>query len=177
MIRKILNVCEKKIIGVLSYINVRKYMKYYTRYLQKIGVKIPNYDTRSFIHPSVYFDGADYSIIEIGQNVTISMDVMLLTHDYSIRNALSYIGKNKEDKRYRFLKQITIGDNSFIGAKSSILPGTTIGSNVIIAAGSVVKGNVPNGTIWGGNPAKQISTIEEFANRHYEMQDYYIQGE
>ncbi len=48
MIRKILNICEKKIIGVLSYINVRKYMKYYTRYVQKIGVKIPNYDKKLY---------------------------------------------------------------------------------------------------------------------------------
>ena len=43
-----------------------------------------------------------------------------------------------------------------------ILKDTTIGDNCIIAAGAVVKGNIPANTVWGGCPAKQICTIEDY---------------
>ena len=58
--------------------------------------------------------------------------------------------------------KVVIGNNCFVGFHSIILKNTTIGDNCIIAAGAVVKGNVPSNTVWGGCPAKQICTIEEF---------------
>ena len=58
-------------------------------------------------------------------------------------------------------KEITIGDNVWIGANSIILPGVSIGSNSIIAAGSVVNKSIPAEHIAGGNPAKSIKQINE----------------
>lgn len=58
---------------------------------------------------------------------------------------------------------IHIGSNVFIGMRSIVLPGTTIGDDVIIGAGSVVKGVVPAGTVWAGNPAKQIRDMDSFS--------------
>ena len=58
-------------------------------------------------------------------------------------------------------KEITIGDNVWIGANSIILPGVSIGSNSIIAAGSVVNKSIPAEHIAGGNPAKSIKRINE----------------
>jgi len=58
-------------------------------------------------------------------------------------------------------KEIKIGDNVWIGANSIILPGVSIGSNSIIAAGSVVNKSIPGEHIAGGNPAKSIKRINE----------------
>jgi acetyltransferase-like isoleucine patch superfamily enzyme len=51
---------------------------------------------------------------------------------------------------------ISVGDNCWIGAKSTFLDGARVGSGVIVAAGSVVRGEVPNNVIIGGIPAKVI---------------------
>lgn len=57
-------------------------------------------------------------------------------------------------------KGIKIGNNCWIGAKVTILDGTIIGDNCIVAAGAVVKGEFPAGVIIGGIPAKVIKKLE-----------------
>lgn len=42
----------------------------------------------------------------------------------------------------------------------------TIGDNVIISAGSVVTKDIPTGTVYAGNPAQYICTIEEYKSKH-----------
>lgn len=54
---------------------------------------------------------------------------------------------------------ITVGDNVWIGAGVSVLPGVTIGSNTVIAAGSVVNRDVPSGVVAAGNPCRVIRKI------------------
>lgn len=137
---------------------------------------IADYDKHGFIHKSVWFDSSErYSLIKIGRAVTLSRDVILLTHDYSIRNAINAFEENSENLKYKFLKPISIGSNVFVGARAILLPGTEIGDNVIIAAGSVVKGQVPPKTVWGGAPARQICTLEEYYKRHKDKHDYTIE--
>lgn len=53
-------------------------------------------------------------------------------------------------------------DNVMIGANSTIMYDVKIGPNAIVAAGSVVTKDVPEGTIVGGNPAKVIGKFEDF---------------
>lgn len=53
---------------------------------------------------------------------------------------------------------VKIGNNCWIGAKVTILDGTVIGDNCIVAAGAVVKGVFPENVIIGGIPAKIIKT-------------------
>jgi len=55
---------------------------------------------------------------------------------------------------------VTIGANVWVGAQCVVLPGARIGDNAVIAAGSVVRGEVPAGELWGGVPASYIRTIE-----------------
>ncbi len=55
---------------------------------------------------------------------------------------------------------VIIGDNVWIGAQCVLLPGSRIGDNSVIAAGSVVRGEVPANEIWGGAPAKRLKVIE-----------------
>ena len=50
-----------------------------------------------------------------------------------------------------------IGDGSWLGHGTVVLPGTTIGRHVVIGANSVVRGDIPDFTIAAGNPAKVIT--------------------
>jgi acetyltransferase-like isoleucine patch superfamily enzyme len=97
--------------------------------------------------------------------------VVFLTHDYSIARGLKLIHAPESG---RFLKPISVGSNCFIGMRTILLPGTTIGDNVIVGAGAVVKGHYPDGVVIAGNPARVICTTEEWARRHYELKDYEV---
>jgi acetyltransferase-like isoleucine patch superfamily enzyme len=56
---------------------------------------------------------------------------------------------------------ISIGDNVWVGAKATIVSGTTIGSNSVIAANAVVSKDVPPWSVVGGVPARVIRNIEQ----------------
>ena len=73
-----------------NYINASSYMKHYVKYLRQLGICING--TPSYISSDAYFDGHYYGGITIGDNVTISREVMFLVHDYSIVQGLTYYG-------------------------------------------------------------------------------------
>ena len=75
------------------------------------------------------------SRITVGSNVSFGPNVMVYDHDHAM----------DQDGGY-YLGDIEIGDNTWIGAGCIILRGTRIGKNCVIAAGSVVKGDVPDNT-------------------------------
>ena len=58
--------------------------------------------------------------------------------------------------------EITIGDNVFIGAHSTIPYDVHIGNNVIIGAGSIVTKDIPDGVVAAGVPCKPIGLFEEY---------------
>lgn len=62
--------------------------------------------------------------------------------------------------------KVVIGDYVYIGSGALIMPGVTIGNNVLIAAGSVVTKSIPSGSVVAGNPARIISNIEEYYQRN-----------
>lgn len=66
---------------------------------------------------------------------------------------------------------IELLDNVFIGANSTIMYNVKIGPNAIVAAGSVVTRDVPEGTIVGGNPAKVIGYVDKLAKKRVENFD------
>lgn len=165
---------QRKYLNLLYRLSPEKYKEAYPSFLRKLGVNISK-DYRDgghgFIHPSVSFDGNDFSLISIGKNTTISANVIILTHDYSITKGLQCMGISQSA---RFLKKVSLGDNSFIGMNSILLPGATIGNNVILGAGSVVAGCIPDNTVAAGNPAKPLCSTEEWTKKHMERHDYFI---
>lgn len=59
-----------------------------------------------------------------------------------------------------FLIDLYLGGNDvWIGGNATILPGVTIGNNVVVAAGAVVTKDVPDNTLVGGVPAKKIKDL------------------
>lgn len=95
-------------------------------------------------------------LIRLGNNVWITDDVIFLTHDGS----LAVMNRGKPERVHKF-GSIDVGDNVFIGMRSIVMPGIRIGSNTIIAAGSVVTKDVADGTIVGGNPAREIGKTSD----------------
>ena len=161
-LRKIpMKLCEYAI-KLVGRFNHRAYMKLYARHLKQIGVDMRGEPI--YIAVSASLDGKDYSKIHIGENTVISGDVRILTHDYSISRAILATGRTLKTEAY-FLRDVTIGNNSFIGARSILMPGSVIGENVIVGAGSVVRGVVPANSIVMGNPAVVVAKTTEWAEK------------
>lgn len=92
--------------------------------------------------------------IEIGDNVTISMNVTLITH---LALGKSPLG----DKAFTAGRApINICSGAYIGAGATILHGVTIGANAAVAAGTVVREDVPPDTLVAGVPTRVIRTME-----------------
>lgn len=94
-------------------------------------------------------------LIKIGNNNQITAGVKFFTHGGggAIR---------KEFPKFDCFGKVTIGNYVYIGNNSLIMPGVTIGDNVLVAAGSVVTKSVPSNVVIGGNPAKIICSIEDY---------------
>lgn len=99
-------------------------------------------------------------------NVNIATEVYFCDHDvihHMLNNATEYT-KGGRQYGYKTYK-IEIFDNVFIGANSIIMGDLTIGPNAIVAAGSVVTKSVPENSVVGGNPARVISTVDEYVRK------------
>lgn len=64
---------------------------------------------------------------------------------------------------------ITVGNNVWIGADVTVLPGVTIGDNTVIGAGSVVTRDIPSGVVAVGNPCRVLREITEEDNYKYKL--------
>ena len=100
-----------------------------------------------------FHTGCSDSIIYIGDNVWIGMDVCFVCPTHEKGNKNQRAGKP-------IYKDIVVGQGSWIGARCTILPGVTIGEGCIIAAGSVVTTDIPQNTLYGGVPAKFIKNLD-----------------
>lgn len=132
--------------------------------LYKSGAKIgKNVSFISPIHPNIF--SSEPYLITIGDNTTISFDVVFCTHDGATR-VLRNLATNDNDKQIVIYKPIKLGKNCFIGCRSVILAGVTIGDNCIIGASSLVTKNMPANTVCGGNPCNVICTLDEYKQKH-----------
>lgn len=98
--------------------------------------------------------------ITIGDYVNIGAGCMIM--DTNFHSTGWRIRANREEdtqKKNVRTSPVTLEDYVFIGARSIICKGVTIGEKSIVAAGSVVVKSIPKGEIWGGNPAKFITKI------------------
>lgn len=102
----------------------------------------------SFVNLNCTF--LDTNKIIIGERTIIAPDVKI----YTAMHALNGYERREKDtlKLKTMAKPVIIGNDCWIGGNSVILPGVTIGNNVTIGAGSVVKEDLPDNVIACGNP-------------------------
>ena len=133
----------------------------YVSYLRKIGVTIGD---DCVVEKTADF-GTEPYLIKIGNKVRITKGVRFITHDgglWVLRN-MGLI-----DSRADKIGVIIIGDNVNIGWNAMIMPGVSIGNNVVIGCGAIVTKDVPNNSVVAGVPAKVIESIEEYCEKNIE---------
>lgn len=130
----------------------------------------------AFINPPFYCDYGSH--IEVGKNFFANYNCTILDvakvkiGDYcqmapnvSIYTAGHPVYPDTRNSMYEYGKEITIGDNVWIGGNTVICPGVHIGNNVVIGAGSVVTKDIPDWSIAAGNPCRVLRTITEADKR------------
>lgn len=123
------------------------------RYLKSKGVLIGN---GCFISPC-HISAKEGYLIEIGSHTRIAKDVEFFTHGGIYCLQIKY-----NDPDLDYFGKIKIGSYVSIGEGVKIMPGVTIGNDVIIGAGSVVTKSIPSNTMVAGNPIKFIGKTDEF---------------
>lgn len=96
-----------------------------------------------------------HSSVTIGDDVWCGQDVFVSDAGHGYQELETPIGRQLGEHH-----PVVIGAGSWIGHGSIILPGTTIGENVVVAAGSVVRGTVEDRAVVGGAPARVIRRYE-----------------
>jgi len=94
----------------------------------------------------------DMAEVKIGDNCLIAPNVGIYTAGHSVNP----VDRHKSG----FAKPIIIGNNVWIGGHCVIIGGIKVGDNSILAAGSIVTRDVPENSIFAGNPAKKLKDIE-----------------
>lgn len=104
----------------------------------------------------------------IGNDVMLGPNVTIITGDHRIDiSGRSMISLTDKDKLPENDQDVVLDGDNWIGANATILKGVRIGYGAVIAAGALVKHDVPPFSIWGGVPAKQLKmrfTEEEIRN-------------
>lgn len=90
----------------------------------------------------------------IGNHVNLAQGITITALNHNFEDASKRI-----DEQGISTKPVVIGDDVWIGANAVILPGVTIGSHCVVAAGAVVTKDVPDNCVVGGVPAKVIKKI------------------
>jgi maltose O-acetyltransferase len=103
-------------------------------------------------HSDIGVDSRVQGPLTIGNDVMMAPGVMIYTSNHSFdRIDVPMRTQGNAEKR-----PVVIADDVWIGARVIILPGVTVGTGAILAAGSVVTKDVPPFAIVGGNPARVI---------------------
>lgn len=128
---------------------------YTTEKLISMGMKVGKNFKR--LHGTILDPGHCW-LIEIGDDVTMAPRVHVLCHDASTKTFLNYTK----------IGRVNIGNRVFIGAESVVLPGVTIGDDVVIGANSTVTHDIPSNSVAVGFPARVICTLDEYLDKEKE---------
>lgn len=107
-------------------------------------------------------------------NLTCVDDTHIYVGDYTmigpnvtIASAGHPIQPELREKGYQYNMPVHIGRNCWLGAGVIIVPGVTIGDNVVVGAGSVVNKDLPSNVVAVGNPCKVLREVNEHDYEYY----------
>ncbi len=128
----------------------------YRRHIRDLinrGLELGNNVT---IGPTAWIDYDYCYLIRIGDNSAISKGVRLIAHDATTFNYVD---------RHTRIGKIDIKENCYLGENVIVLPGVTIGPNVLVAAGSVVNKDIPPNSCIAGVPARFYAKFDDFVEK------------
>ena len=135
--------------------NYRADARKYARRLNQMGARIDE-NIHMSVPESVRLDETTPYMLEIGENVWLAEGVSILTHD------ASWLILMREDGEIRgHIGPVRIGNDVFIGVKSTVLCNVTICDNVIIGANAVVSSSIKKPGVYAGNPARFVMSLDQ----------------
>ncbi|MEU4336234.1 acyltransferase [Micromonospora lupini] len=103
--------------------------------------------------------GSEPWLVSLGDNVYVTAGVQFITHDGGT------LILRKEVPDLEWTAPIRIGDDVYLGVRTTILPGVTIGNRCVIGAGSVVTRDIPDNSVAAGVPARVVRTVDDYLDR------------
>lgn len=107
-------------------------------------------------------------------NLTLVDDTHIYVGDYTmfgpnvvVATAGHPLLPELREKGYQYNAPVRIGRNCWIGAGVIIVPGITVGDNVVIGAGSIVTKDIPSNVLAVGNPCRVLREINEHDREYY----------
>lgn len=108
---------------------------------------------------SYFWSSAEPYLITIGSHCDLTEGSKIYTHG-GARVARGIY------PNFDVFGKVIIGDRVYVGSGAKIMPGVTIGDNVLIAAGSVVTKSIPSNVVVAGNPANYVCSLDEYIKKN-----------
>lgn len=132
-----------------------------------------------YIEPPLHANWGGHHV-HFGKNVYANFNLTLVDDTHIYVGDYTMIGPNVviatgghplwpelREKGYQYNASVRIGRNCWLGAGVIIVPGITIGDNVVIGAGSVVTKDIPANVLAAGNPCRVLREINEYDREYY----------
>lgn len=114
----------------------------------------------NYVYANFNLTLVDDTHIYVGDNTMFGPNVVVATAGHPI---LPELRKNG----YQYNAPVRIGNNCWLGAGVIVLPGITIGDNVVIGAGSVVTKDLPSNVVAVGNPCRVLRNVNDKDKEYY----------
>ncbi len=118
--------------------------------------------------------------VHFGKNVYVNFNLTLVDDTHIYVGDYTMIGPNVviataghpilpelREQAYQYNMPVRIGKNCWIGSGAIILPGITIGDNVVVGAGSVVTKDLPSNVVAVGNPCRVLREVNDHDKEYY----------
>ena len=112
------------------------------------------------VYANFNFTAVDDTHIYVGDYTMIGPNVTIATAGHPILPEL-------REKGYQYNMEVHIGKNCWLGSGVVVLPGVTIGDNVVVGAGSIVTKDLPSNVVAVGNPCRVLREMNERDKEYY----------
>lgn len=145
----------KLLISIFNFLYYRYLLKFSTKkYLKAIGV---NAKEKVHLYGGIHgMFGSEPWLITIGENVYITSGCRFINHDGGV------LILRQREKTLEITKPINIGNNVYLGTNTIVLPGVTVGDNVVVGAGSIITKDLASNAVYAGVPAKFVKSLDDY---------------